>query len=333
MENNPAAGNLFPGTEEIWKAKKRIAGLIEYTPLVYSAGLSKAYRASIYLKFEFIQPTKSFKIRGAANKILSLSDEERQRGVATFSTGNHGLAVAYVAGKMGIPAAIFISERVPEVKVNNLRALGVNLVIYGENQDDAEDYCYQKAEEEGWVVVKPFDDAMVISGQGTIGLEILEQLPNLDAVIVPLSGGGLISGIALALKNNLPRLKVIGVSMEGSPAMYHSLKAGEPVNLKEKNTLADSLLGGIGLDNKYTFSIVRNHVDDLVLVSEKRIASAMAALFREDRIAVEGAAATTVAALDEHNLIKPGSRVVLVLSGSNIDSLNFTRVIGDYLKS
>ncbi len=331
LQNEQVGGGFLSGTGEIWKARKRIAHLVEETPLVYSPGLSKAYQASVYLKLEFIQPTKSFKLRGAANKILSLKQEERQRGVATFSTGNHGLAVAYVAGKLGIPAAIFISERVTGVKVNNLRALGANLVIYGDNQDDAEDYCYKKAKEEDWVVVKPFDDPMVIAGQGTIGLEILEQLPDLDTVIVPLSGGGLISGIALALKNNLSHLRVIGVSMKGSPVMYHSLKKGRPVNLEEKSTLADSLLGGIGLDNRYTFSIVKTCVDEVVLVSEEAIAAGMASLFREERMAVEGAAATTVAVLDEHKLIGPDSRVALILSGSNIDALSFIKAIDGYL--
>ncbi len=331
MQNEYDGYKLFSGAGEIWKARKRIAYLAGKTPLVCSAGLSKSYRASIYLKLEFIHPTKSFKLRGAANKILSLTDEDRRRGVATFSTGNHGLAVAHVAGKLGIPAAIFISERVPEVKVNNLRALGANLVIYGDNQDDAEDYCYKKAKEEDWVVVKPFDDPMVIAGQGTIGLEILEQLPDLDTVIVPLSGGGLISGIALALKSSLPQIRMIGVSMEGSPVMYHSLKEGKPVNLKEKDTLADSLLGGIGLDNRYTFSIVKNFVDEVVLVSEEAIAAGMASLFREERIAVEGAAATTVAVLDEHKLIGPESRVALVLSGNNIDGRSFMETIDSHL--
>lgn len=332
MLNKPGAGDLFPGAGEIWKARKRITGLAGETPLLYSAGLSKVYRASVYLKLEYIQPTGSFKLRGAASKILSLKQEEQNQGVATFSTGNHGLAVAYVAGKMGIPAAIFISERVPEVKVNNLRALGANLIIYGENQDDAEEYCYKKAEEEDWVVVKPFDDPLVIAGQGIIGLELLEQLPDLDTVVVPLSGGGLISGIAIAIKTAFPHLQVIGVSMKGSPAMYHSLIADRPVNLKEKSTLADSLLGGIGLDNKYTFSIVQKYVDEVVLVSEEAIAEGMADLFRSERIVVEGAAATTVAVLAERKLIEPNSRVVLILSGNNIDSLSFIKAIGGYLK-
>ncbi len=331
MKNGSPAGNIFFDSGEIWKAKSRIAGFVDKTPLIYSAGLSNAFRASVHLKLEFIQPTRSFKLRGAANMILSLSEEERQQGVATFSTGNHGFAVAYVAKELGIPAAIFISERVPEVKVNNLRALGANLVIYGDNQDDAEEYCYKKAKAESWSVVEPFDDPKVIAGQGTIGLELLEQIPDLDTVIVPLSGGGLISGIALALKSVLPQSRVIGVSMKGSPTMYYSLKEGKPVILEEKNTLADSLLGGIGLDNKYTFQLVRRYVDKVILVNEEAIAAGMASLFKNERLAVEGAAATTIAALGEKNLIEPNSRVVLIISGSNIDSKSFINAIKAYL--
>lgn len=332
MSESNIPGSFLTGTSEIWKARQRIAGLAEKTTLVMNAALSELFGAEIYLKLEYLQPTGAFKLRGAANKILSLNEEERQRGVATFSTGNHGLAVAYVAKQLGIPATVFISSRVPQVKADNLRRMGAELVVQGDNQDDAEEFCFRKAGEEGWSVINPFDDLMVIAGQGTIGFELLEQEPKLDTVVVPLSGGGLISGIALALKINKPDLRVIGVSMEGSPVMYHSLKAGKPVVLEEEDTLADSLLGGIGLDNKYTFSIVREYVDEVVLVSEKAIAKAMALLFKVSRTAVEGAAATSLAALSEHQIAVPGSKIGLVITGNNIDSLTFLNVAGKYLE-
>jgi len=331
MGEKPNSKDVFSGTGEIWQARQRIAGLVNRTPLVYSAGWSERYNASIYLKLEYLHPTNSFKLRGAANKILSLDPEERERGVATFSTGNHGLAVAYVARSLEIPAAVFLSQRVPQNKVQNLRAMGAEPVIYGDSQDEAEEYCFRKSEQEGWTVIKPFDDPQVIAGQGTIGLELLEQLPEIDTAIVPVSGGGLISGIALALKNNRPGMKIIGVSMEGSPVMYHSLRAGKPVELKETDTLADSLLGGIGLNNRYTFAIIRDYVDRLLLVSEAAIARAMADIFKEKRIAVEGAAATGLAALEEHRPVETGSNVALIISGNSVDASSFMRLVSEYL--
>ncbi|MDW7738860.1 MAG: threonine/serine dehydratase [Bacillota bacterium] len=326
-----ALTELASGAQQIWKAQKRIQGLVDKTPLIYSDKLSKKFEAGIYLKYEFLHPTGSFKLRGAASKILSLEPEERQRGVATFSTGNHGLAVAYTAHRLGIPASIFISERVPETKVNNLKKLGVKLFVHGRSQDEAEDYCYDKSRKENWTVIKPFDDPLIIAGQGTIGLEILSQLPELNTVIVPLSGGGLISGIALALKCNLPDVRVIGVSMMESAVMYQSLQAGHPVKLEEHNTLADSLLGGIGLDNQYTFPLVEQFVDHVILVSEEEIARGMAYLYSEHRIAVEGAAATTVACLRKSEIVKPADNVALILSGNNVDTSSFHEVVSAYL--
>lgn len=319
--------DFFNRAGEIWQARQRIGGMVRNTPLLHSAAWSERYRASIYLKMECWHPTHSFKIRGAASRMLSLNSEEKKRGVATFSTGNHGLAVAYLAGKLMIPVKVFLSERVPGVKVDNLRRLGAEPVVYGDSQDEAETYCNEKAGKEGWTVIKPFDDPHIIAGQGTIGLELLEQLPDIDAVIVPVSGGGLISGIALALKSNLRRVKVIGVSMEGSAVMYHSLQAGHPVEMKETGTLADSLLGGIGLDNRYTFKLVREYVDDLVLVGEEAIARAMGSFFYEHRLVVEGAAATGLAALEEHQLVEKDSRVVLVVSGNSVDPREFVKTL------
>lgn len=332
MRESVSLDSIFKGTGEIWKARQRIVTLAEKTPLVLNTALTDLLGVEIYLKLEYLQPTGAFKLRGAANKILSLGEEERQSGVATFSTGNHGLAVAYVARQLEIPAAVFISHRVPRVKADNLRKMGANLVIHGDNQDDAEEHCFRKAGEEGWTIINPFDDPMVIAGQGTIGLELLEQQPDLDTVIVPLSGGGLISGIALALKKSNPDLRVIGVSMDGSPVMYHSLKAGKPVVMEEKDTLADSLLGGIGLDNRYTFPMVKEYVDNVVLVGEEAIAKAMALLFKVSRAAVEGAAATPLAALSEHQIALPGSKIGLIITGNNVDSRTFLNVTKKYLE-
>lgn len=316
---------------DIWKARHRIATIIRRTPLVYSPSLSDLTGSSVYLKLENLQDTGAFKIRGAANKILSLSPEEQRLGVTTFSTGNHGLAVAYVARQLGIKAVICVSKRVPKAKTEPILRLGAELEVYGESQDDAEKRCYQLEQERKLSVIKPFDDPHVIAGQGTIGLELLEDLPDIDMVIAGLSGGGLHAGIGLAMKSTDPGIRVVGASMEHSAVMHASLKAGRPVALEERDTLADSLLGGIGLDNKYTFQMVRNVVDDAVLVPEEAIAEAMAHLYEKHHLAVEGAAATGVAALLSGRIANPGSHIAIVISGCNVNAASHFQAIRPYI--
>jgi threonine dehydratase len=323
--------DALPTFRDIWLARQRISRFVQETPLVLSQELSKRFAASVYLKLEYLQPTGSFKLRGAANKILSLTPQDRQRGVATFSTGNHGLAVAYMAKELGVPASVFISSRVPEVKVNNLKALGVDVVVHGASQDDAEENCYRVAEEKGLTVIKPFDDPFVLAGQGTIALELLKQCPQMDETIIPLSGGGLAAGVALGLKATDQQIRVTGVSMEKGAVMYESLKAGKPVVLPESDTLADSLLGGIGLDNKYTFPLVRDCVDEVVCVSEVAIAQGMAFLYKHQLMVVEGASATTVSALLERSITKEGSHIVLLLTGNNVDPQAFLSAVSGHL--
>lgn len=321
-----------PTIRDVWAARRRIAPIVRRTPLVRSPVLSDRLQASVYCKLENLHETGAFKIRGAANKILSLTPAERQRGVATFSTGNHGVAVAYVAGQLGIPAHVCISRRVPPAKVEVLRRLGATVHVEGNSQDEAEALCYRLEQELGLTLVKPFDDPFVIAGQGTIGLELLEDLPEIDTVIVPLSGGGLLSGIALALKSNDPAIRVIGVSMERSAVMAESLRAGRPVALAEQDTLADSLLGGIGLDNRYTFRMVQQYADEVVLVPEPAIAAGMAYLFQRHRLVVEGAAATGIGALLHRGIVAPGSHVAVVVSGNNVDLPAFLRAAQPFLE-
>lgn len=319
--------------QAVWTARSRIAPVVRRTPLVESPVLSEQLNATVCLKLETLHPTGAFKLRGAANRILSLSPAEQRRGVATFSTGNHGVAVAYVARQLGIPAVVCISERVPRAKVDVLRRLGARVEVHGAGQDEAEARCYDLEREQGLTVVKPFDDPDVIAGQGTIGLELLEDCPGLDTVVVPLSGGGLIAGIALALKANHPSLRVVGVSMERGAVMYHSLRAGAPVTLPEEPTLADSLLGGIGQENRYTFRLVQELVDETVLVPEDAIARAMAFLFQRHRLVAEGAAATGIAALQHHpRLVQPGSRVAVIITGHNVDLGAFLAATRPYLE-
>ncbi len=247
-----------PTLRDIYLARQRIAGLARRTPLVRSAGLSERTGAAVYLKPESLQETGSFKIRGAANKLLSLTAEERARGVVAVSSGNHGRAVAYVAQQLGVRAVICVSERVPAGKVEAIRRLGAELVVHGASYDEAEAHSLRLQAERGLTRVDPFDDPAVIAGQGTIGLELLEDLPQVETVVVPLSGGGLISGIAIALKAANPAIRVIGVSMDRAPVMVHSLRAGRLLELPEEDTLADALAGGIGLDNRYTFRLVQH---------------------------------------------------------------------------
>lgn len=279
------------------------------------------------MKLEHTHVIGAFKVRGAANKILSLAREERERGVTTFSTGNHGQAVSYVAGQLGVDAHICVSERVPKVKTDAIEQFGGKLEIYGDRQDEAAERCRELQEQQGVTLIDPFDDPHVIAGQGTIGLELAEECPDLDSVIVPLSGGGLISGIALALKANLPTINVIGVSAEHAAVMAESLKAGRPVELEERATLADSLLGGIGLNNRHTFGIVQQYVDDIVLVDEQTIANGMTCLFKEHRIVAEGAAAVGIGALVNGLIPSPGRKTAVIISGQNVDPSDFLRVI------
>ncbi|UOQ45096.1 hydroxyectoine utilization dehydratase EutB [Halobacillus salinarum] len=311
---------------DLWKAKKRISSLASYTPLLYSEPLSRQLESHIYLKLENDQPTGAFKLRGAANKILSLSDKEKKQGIATFSTGNHGIAVAYVGQQMGIKATVCISNRVPQEKVNRLKRLGAEVKIVGSSQDDAEEYCYQLEKEQGINIIKPFDDLEIIAGQGTIGLELMEQCPDLEQVIVPLSGGGLLSGVGFALKNIDPSIQVTGVSMEQSAVMYESLKQGSPIVMQEAETLADSLLGGLGRSNQYTFTMTREYMDEGVLVPETSIARGMLTLMDLHKMVVEGAAAAGIGWLLEQKSLR-NQHIAVIVSGNNVDHQTIEQVI------
>lgn len=328
--NKPAKERMDISNRHIWEARKRIASIVSKTPLIHSLVLSERIGRNVFLKLENVHEIGAFKVRGAANKILSLSEEERKRGVATFSTGNHGMAVAYVAKKLGIEAVICISNRVPKAKVDSLRRLGAKLEIYGDSQDAAGERCYELEREKGVAVIQPFDDPYVIAGQGTIGLELMEELPNLTDVVVPLSGGGLLSGIGLALKAHDRNIRVTGTSMENSAVMYESLKAGKPLVMEERHTLADSLLGGIGLNNQYTFQMVQAYMDDAVLIPEDRIAYSMAFMMDKHRMIMEGAAATGIAAVLDRKIPYQDGDMAVVVSGHNVDLSVLLQVIQDY---
>jgi threonine dehydratase len=313
--------------QNIFQARQRIAAIARKTPLLRSEALLAHTGATVYLKLETLQETGSFKVRGAANKILSLGTAARQQGVVTVSTGNHGRAVAYVARQVGLPATVCLSERVPANKVEALRRLQAEVIRHGQSQDEAEIQARQLEQERGLTLIPPFDDPDIITGQGTLGLELLEDLPDLETVLVPLSGGGLIAGIALALKTTNPKIRVVGLSMERAAVMYHSLQAGQPVQLPEEPTVADSLQGGIGLANDHTFGLVQHYVDEVILLSEAEIAAGMAFAFFEHHLVLEGAGAVGIAALLANKVPHLGRKVAIILSGGNVDLQAFLGVV------
>ena len=314
------------GLGDIRVARKRIAGRIRATPLIASSSLSTVTGGSIHLKLEHLQITGSFKLRGATNAILGLSSEERARGVVGVSTGNHGRGLAHAAKEAGVRCIICMSNLVPQNKVQGIEALGAEVRIVGESQDDAQIEVDRLVAEEGMVMLPPFDHPDIIAGQGTLGLEIVESLPEVEMILVPVSGGGLISGLALAAKTLKPDVQVVGVSMERGAAMYECVKAGKPIIVPELPTLADSLGGGIGLENQHTFAMVREFVDDLVLVSESEIAQAVRHAYWEEKLVIEGSGSVGIAALLADKVTIPKVTAVVV-SGCNIDMALHHRIV------
>lgn len=314
------------GLDGIMRAQERIVDRVRRTPLTLSSGLSSHCGAPVYLKLESHQLTGSFKLRGATNAVLSLNTEARQRGLVTASTGNHGRAVAHAAKAEGVPAVVCMSALVPTNKVEAVRALAAEVRIVGRSQDDAQEEVERLVREEGLTAIPPFDHADVIAGQGTIGLEIADDRPDTELVLVPLSGGGLAAGVASAIKGRLPQARVIGISMERGAAMYASLRAGKPVPVEELETLADSLGGGIGLENRYTFALCRDLLDDVVLLSEDEIAEGIRHAFAAEGETVEGAGAVGIAALLAKKVDVRGPTVVIV-SGRNIDEILHQQIV------
>lgn len=320
--------HALPTIADVWTAAERIYSVVSETPIIGSPQLARlAGAGSVGLKLDLLQPTGSFKVRGATNTILSLSDEERKRGVITFSTGNHGRAVSYVAHQVGVKAVVCLSKRVPSYRVDAIRELGGTPVVHGNSQDEAEDRYLQLREEQGLVPVVPFDDPRVVAGQGTISLEILSQEPDVDTLLVPLSGGGLLAGIAMVIKSLKPSVRVIGVSIVRSPAMLESLRIGRPADIAEQDTLADSLLGGIGRENHYTLELVKRFVDEHVLVDEDDIEQGMRFLFSRHGLVAEGAASVGVAALLSGKVDVKGRNVVMPLTGRNVDMPTYMHVV------
>ncbi len=311
---------------DIVAARRRIDGAVLRTATMPSPSLTGVAGHPVFLKMEHRQTTGSFKLRGATNAVLSLSDEERRRGVVGVSTGNHGRGLAYAAARAGVRAVICMSALVPENKVAAIRDLGAEVHIVGRSQDDAQEEVDRFVREDGLTMIPPFDHPAVIAGQGTLGLEMLEDVPDLADVLVPLSGGGLIAGIALAIKSERPDARITGISMERGAAMAESLAAGAPTMTPERPTLADSLGGGLGFDNRYTFAMVRDLVDTVVTLTEDEIADGIRHAYWREQEVVEGAGAVGIAALVAGK-VRPGGVTVALVSGRNIDMRLHHRLI------
>jgi threonine dehydratase len=309
----------------IQAAQEIIGHAVDLTPCKYSGFLSRLTGAPIYLKLENLQKTGSFKIRGAINKLSSLTREERRRGVIAASAGNHAQGVASAAQQLGIQATILMPEATPITKVEATTFAGAEVILQGETFDDAMRVARSLAAERGLTMIHPFDDPAVIAGQGTVGLEMLQQLPELGTVVVPVGGGGLISGIAVALKSLRPSLRVIGVEAEQAASAVLSRRAGRVTELAAIKTIADGI--AVKRVGELTFRLMEQYVDDLVTVSDEDIAAAILICMERIRVVVEAAGAASVAALVSHKVKLDGVCTGVVVSGGNIDVQLVAKII------
>jgi threonine dehydratase len=302
--------------QDIRAAAARIAGAVERTPFVHSRTLSRLTGAEVFLKFENLQFTASFKERGALNKLLSLSAKERGRGVIAMSAGNHAQAVAYHAARLGIPAVIVMPKGSPNTKIKNTRVHGAEVVLEGNSLHDAGAHARERAARDDLVFVHPYEDPLIIAGQGTVGVEMLEAVPDLDALIVPVGGGGLVSGIATAARSLSPKIKVYGVESKTYPSMH------QRINRLPIEVGGDTIAEGIAVKDvgDIAFAIIQAQVEDLLIVEEETIERAIVALIEIEKTVAEGAGAAALAALLEHPAAFAGKRVGIPISGGNIDS-------------
>lgn len=311
---------------DIEAARQRIAGRIRTTLAAPAYAVSEAIGAPVVLKLENKQRTGSFKERGALNRLLSLDESERQRGVITASAGNHAQGVAYHARELGIDATIVMPFGTPLVKVERTRSYGAEVILSGENYDAAFDHAERLKEERGRVYVHAYDDERIVAGQGTIGLEILEQVPDVETIVVPVGGGGLISGIALAVKSRAPRCRVVGVEPSVIASMKRALEVGGPVTLDAHRTLADGI--AVRRVGELNYALCRSYVDEIVTVDDNAIAGAVLYLLENEKVVAEGAGAAPVAALLGGQVKGAGrGTVVAVVSGGNIDVNLIERII------
>ncbi|MCR4942695.1 MAG: threonine ammonia-lyase [Campylobacter sp.] len=303
---------------KIVQAKRTISNFVYKTPMAFSSKLSALTDAEVYLKQENLQRTGAYKIRGAYNKIANLSDSEKQKGVVAASAGNHAQGVAISAREFKTRAVIVMPESTPLLKVDGTKSLGAEVILKGDNFDEAYAYAINFAKEQGMVFIHPFDDEFVQAGQGTVGLEMLDDISDLDIVVIPVGGGGLASGVASCVKQENPDIKVVAVGAKGAPAMFNSFNAKKSLNSKSVRTIADGI--AVRDASPITLSHIIECVDEFVQVDDEEIATAILFLLESQKIVVEGAGAAGVAAL-LHNKIKheKNAKIGIVLSGGNID--------------
>jgi len=313
------------GLEQIQRAQRRLKGIIPTSPLILSRSLSRILGSEIFLKLENLQETGSFKVRGAYNRLFQLGPKEKEKGVIAASAGNHAQGVAWSARKLGIGATIVMPEEVSIKKLMAVKEYGMQIILHGANYDEAHAHAAGLSRETGKILIPAFDDHHVIAGQGTIGLEISNLLEKDTAIVVPVGGGGLISGIAIAAKSLCPDVRIIGIQANGCPSAIESLNEDRPVAVEVRPTLADGI--AIKKPGDLTFPILQRHVDEMAGVSEEGIAGAIMNLLEKVNIVVEGAGATPLAALMDNKVSSKAKRYVLVISGGNIETSMIDRIL------
>lgn len=315
--------------ENIIKAKKNIEDVVIKTPLIYSEFFSKKSGNKVYMKCENLQLTGAYKIRGALNKIRSLSDEEKAKGVVCSSAGNHAQGVAFAASQAKVKSTIVMPKTTPLIKIQSTKDLGGNVVLSGYVYDDAYNEAKRIEEEQGAVFIHPFNDIDIISGQGTVALEIFEDLKDVDVILCPIGGGGLISGVSLATKEINPNIKIIGVQAKGADAMVQSFKSGKLVNLESVDTIADGI--AVKRPGDLTFEFIKEYVDDIITVSDHEIVEAFFTLSEKHKLLAEASGAVSLAASSK--LDCKNKNVVSIISGGNIDMVTITSLINSALVS
>jgi threonine dehydratase len=322
---NDSINRLSISLADVVAARERVRGAIYQSPCPHSQMLSALTGQQVYLKLENLQMTGSFKERGALNRIATLTPEQATRGVVAASAGNHAQGVAYHATKRGIRALIVMPLATPLVKVTATRGFGAEVVLHGANYDEACEEALRRCSVEGMTFIHPFDDAVVMAGQGTIGLELLEQVPQLEAVVVPIGGGGLIGGIACAIKESRPEIRVIGVQTSRLPSMLAARVAGHPVTVEPATTIADGI--AVRRAGDVTLPVVERYVDEIVTVDEDEIASAILVLLEREKTLAEGAGAAALAALLQKKTSLNGAHTAVMVCGGNIDVTLLSRII------
>lgn len=312
--------------QDIKLAKERLSKYVKHTPLLRAEKLDEALGGNVYLKPECLQTTGSFKIRGATNKILSLSEEEKSKGIIASSSGNHGLGVAFASNMLKVKATLVLPKNAPIAKIEGARMLGANVILHGYDSIERYKKLYEIQAEKGYTLVHSYNDPVLIAGQGTTGYEIALDLEDVDTVVVPLGGGGLLAGVSLAIKEMKPGVRVIGVEPAAIPRYSKSREAGKPVEVAMRNTIADGLM--ITKTGEYTYPLIQKYVDDVVTVEDEYIYQALNEILFNAKLVVEPSAVIGIAAALAGKLnIKSNQKVAFVLTGGNIDPDKLVRFV------